>query len=50
LPIVGCSSPEEVAALAAVAARAPLSAGERRELAGIFQPYAARMAFYRGVK
>lgn len=50
LPIVGCSSPDEVKGLFAAAELGPLSAQKRAALAGIFRPYAEKMAFYRGVK
>ncbi|MFP4586217.1 MAG: aldo/keto reductase, partial [Desulfococcaceae bacterium] len=48
--IVGCSSPEEVGELArAGQATSPLEEAERKKLEGLFQPYAERLAFYRGV-
>lgn len=47
--IVGCATVEEVRTLAAAAAQPPLSEQERGRLLQIFRPYAARLAFYRGV-
>lgn len=48
--IVGCSTPEEVQALAAAGKNfEPLDDKEMRELTEIFQPYAKRLAYYRGV-
>jgi predicted aldo/keto reductase-like oxidoreductase len=48
--IVGCSTPEEVRTLAAAGRHPePLSAEEERFLLDAFEPYAARLAFYRGV-
>ncbi len=47
--IVGCATPAEVQALAAAGAMPPLSVQERDEVTKIFAPYAAGMAFYRGV-
>ncbi|MEW6519276.1 MAG: aldo/keto reductase [Thermodesulfobacteriota bacterium] len=47
--IVGCASPAEVQTLAAAGAMPPLSGQERDELLQIFKPYAAKLAFYRGV-
>jgi aryl-alcohol dehydrogenase-like predicted oxidoreductase len=48
--IVGCATPTEVQTLAAAGGMPPLSERERGELVKIFQPYAAKMAFYRGVR
>jgi len=48
--IVGCATPTEVQTLAAAGGMPPLGERERGELVKIFQPYAAKMAFYRGVK
>jgi aryl-alcohol dehydrogenase-like predicted oxidoreductase len=49
LPIIGCSSPEEVRTLCTTAtARGPLSERERKVLVDKFRPYAFKMAFYRG--
>lgn len=48
--IVGCSTPAEVQALAAAGGLPPLSARERGDVTKVFAPYAAKMAFYRGVK
>jgi len=48
--IVGCATPAEVQTLAAGGGMPPLSERERADLVKIFQPYAAKMAFYRGVK
>ncbi len=51
LPIIGCSSPDEVRTLAAVGKkRNPLSTTEKENLETIFKPYAHRLAFYRGVR
>ena len=50
LPIVGCSTPEEVKALVAAADQGALEEQEREKLVASFRPYAGRMAFYRGVK
>jgi len=51
LPIVGCSSSDEVRVLASVGADAsPLSDAARKLLVETFKPYAYQMAFYRGVK
>jgi len=48
--IVGCSTPEEVRALAAAGKDfQPLEDKEMRELTEIFRPYAKRLAYYRGV-
>lgn len=47
--IAGCATAGEVQTLAAAAARPPLSEQERSGLLHIFRPYAARLAFYRGV-
>ena len=47
--IVGCATAEEARTLAAAAAQPLLSEQERSRLQHIFQPYAARLAFYRGV-
>ncbi|RJX36224.1 MAG: aldo/keto reductase [Desulfurivibrio sp.] len=47
--IVGCASPAEVQTLAAAGAMPPLTELERGELLHIFKPYAAKLAFYRGV-
>jgi len=50
LPIVGCSTPAEVAALAGASGEGPLPVEDGEALAGLYRPYAARMAFYRGVR
>lgn len=51
LPIVGCSSPDEVRLLAAEGeSPSAISSKEKREIVETFRPYASRMAFYRGVK
>lgn len=51
LPIVGCSSPEEVRILSGAAAGSPpLSREEREKMILALKPYAARLAFYRGVQ
>lgn len=48
--IVGCSSPQHVQVLAAAGrVSEPLSDQERSSLTEIFQPYARRLAYYRGV-
>lgn len=47
--IVGCASPAEVQTLAAAGVMPPLTELERGELLQIFKPYAAKLAFYRGV-
>ncbi|MHC1729803.1 MAG: aldo/keto reductase [Syntrophobacteraceae bacterium] len=48
--IVGCSTAAHVKTLADTGRSFnPLSPEEQRNLAGIFQPYARRLAFYRGV-
>jgi aryl-alcohol dehydrogenase-like predicted oxidoreductase len=47
--IVGCSSPEEVKALAGVGRDPrPMSGEEQRTLVDAFRPHARRLAFYRG--
>jgi aryl-alcohol dehydrogenase-like predicted oxidoreductase len=51
LPIVGCSSAEEVQALSAAATGfGPLSGSDRKNLVETFRPYASELAFYRGVR
>ncbi|NTV14820.1 MAG: aldo/keto reductase [Desulfobulbaceae bacterium] len=50
LPIVGCATPAEVVALSEAGARPPLPEAEVAVLAGLYRPYAAGMAFYRGVR
>ena len=51
LPIVGCSTPEEVKALARAAENlSSISAAEKAGVVDVFRPYALQMAFYRGVK
>lgn len=50
LPIVGCTSPAEVRALTTAADIGPLGGAEKIALEEKFRPYAAKMAFYRGVK
>lgn len=50
LPIVGCSTPEEVKELVAAAGLGLLPDKERADLVKIYRPYAAKMAFYRGVR
>ena len=48
--IVGCSSAEEVAVLARAGQRPePLSDTQKTEIHTIFEPYARRLAYYRGV-
>jgi aryl-alcohol dehydrogenase-like predicted oxidoreductase len=51
LPIVGCSSPDEVQTLVTAAEKhPPISNREKESLLSVFRPYATKMAFYRGVK
>jgi len=50
LPIVGCSAPDEVVALVKAAGEGPLSVGQAQELVEHYRPYAAKMAFYRGMR
>ena len=51
LPVIGCSTPEEVRLLASLAKdREPLSPPEKQELEDAFRPNASQFAFYRGVK
>lgn len=51
LPIVGCSTPDEVRILVSAAKKLPLiTADEKAGILEIFRPYAHQMAFYRGVK
>ncbi|MCB2184646.1 MAG: aldo/keto reductase [Desulfobulbaceae bacterium] len=51
LPIVGCSSPEEVQTLSSAATdEGPFSERDRKILVEKFRPYASKMAFYRGVR
>ena len=50
LPIVGCSTPEEVRSLAAASQLAPLTSTEKEKIYEIFRPYASQMAFYRGAR
>jgi hypothetical protein len=48
--IVGCSSPQEVQALASVGRDLePMPEEEQERLLEAFRPYASKMAFYRGV-
>ena len=48
--IVGCSSAEEVATLADTARDfKPLTADENAQMLQVFEPYAQRLAYYRGV-
>jgi aryl-alcohol dehydrogenase-like predicted oxidoreductase len=47
--IVGCATAEEVRTLALAAAQPLLSEQEKSRLLDIFRPYAAKLAFYRGV-
>lgn len=49
LPIVGCSTPEEVQTLAAAASQAPLQQPEMEEVTALFSAHAKQNAFYRGV-
>lgn len=50
LPIVGCSTLDEVRSLVAASISQPLSATEKTRILEVFRPYALQMAFYRGVK
>ncbi len=51
LPIIGCSSPEEVQTICTTAKnKGPLSERDRKILVEKFRPYASKMAFYRGVR
>jgi aryl-alcohol dehydrogenase-like predicted oxidoreductase len=51
LPIVGCSSPDEVRFLVAEAENSSrISLEETEKIMATFRPYASRMAYYRGVK
>ena len=50
LPIIGCSTPDEVQTLAAAAAQAPLQQQEMKEVTSLFSAHARQNAFYRGVK
>ncbi len=50
LAIVGCSSPQEVRALAAAADLPLLSDSEKEKITELFAPQAREMAFYRGVR
>ncbi len=50
LPIVGCSTPEEVRILASRGRTIkPMSDKEKDAMAEVYKPYAPRFAFYRGV-
>jgi aryl-alcohol dehydrogenase-like predicted oxidoreductase len=50
LVIVGCSSPGEVQELARAGREKPLDDDGQARLTEAFRPYAARLAFYRGVR
>lgn len=50
LPIVGCSTPDEVKELVTAVGRGSMAEKERAALVGIYRPYAVKMAFYRGGK
>jgi aryl-alcohol dehydrogenase-like predicted oxidoreductase len=50
LPIVGCSTPDEVKSLVAASKSPSLSATEKTRILEVFSPFALQMAFYRGVK
>jgi aryl-alcohol dehydrogenase-like predicted oxidoreductase len=50
LPIIGCASPAEVRTLISAVHTGQLGAAEKIALEDKFRPYAAGMAFYRGVK
>ena len=48
--IVGCTTPEEVQTLARVGReKEPFTEQERQSLLEVFEPYARKLAFYRGV-
>ncbi len=50
LGIVGCSSPDEVQALAMAASSSKqVSAIEKEHILNVFKPYSRKLAFYRGV-
>jgi len=50
LDIVGCSSPEEVKALADAGRDSrPMSDEEQKKLVDLFRPHARRLGYYRGV-
>lgn len=50
LPVVGCSNRNEVRTLANIGkANQPLPSAEKEELLELLRPYAARLAFYRGL-
>jgi predicted aldo/keto reductase-like oxidoreductase len=50
LAIVGCSNPEEVRTLSRIGRRfEPLSPEDQEEILELFEPYARRLAYYRGV-
>lgn len=49
LPVIGCSSSEEVQTVTAAEKLEPLSESEKKSLEEEFKPYATRLAFYRGV-
>lgn len=50
LAIVGCSNPEEVRTLSRIGRRfEPLSPEDQKEILELFEPYARRLAYYRGV-
>lgn len=48
--IVGCSAPDEVQTLARTGSSGkPISSAEKERLLRVFRPFAAKLAFYRGV-
>ena len=50
LPIVGCSSPDEVQNLArAGSSSKAMTSEEQKHILEVFEPYARKLAFYRGV-
>ena len=48
--IVGCSTPQHVQTLAAAGKGEPLHEIEQQSIVDAFRPYAAQLAYYRGVK
>ncbi len=50
LPIIGCSTPEEVATMVTTSTEIkPLTENERARIMARLKPFASRLAFYRGV-
>ncbi len=51
LPIIGCSNPDEVKTMVdATETMVPLTLKERAQIMSRLQPYASRLAFYRGTR